>query len=160
MMSNSLRVSCSFLFAVAVAGCGSVDSSAVDASPGDDASEPDADPTGDHNPPALVSVSPADGASGVPADAVIVVVFTEAMDQASVEAAWSSADLPASDVAFGWNPDGDTLTVTPDAPLELAEGVGLDPSVVDARGYAFTIAATAADVAGNPATAWCSATPR
>ena len=40
-------------------------------------------------------VTPADGDAGVPADAAIVVEFSEPMDRASVEAAYASQHLPA-----------------------------------------------------------------
>ena len=95
--------------------------------------------------PTIMSISPADGATGVRADTPIVVTFDTPMDAASVAAAWSSDDLPA--VAFAWNDAGDAVTIT--APLEYAEGIGLDPSTVVARTYTFRIAATASDVAGH-----------
>jgi hypothetical protein len=131
-------------FVLAAAACGSVTSP----------TQPDAsgDPTGDATPdgvaPTVTSVSPPDGAAGVAADAVIVIAFSEPMAAASVEAAWTSAALPAAAVALSWNAAGDTLTITPSAPLELAEGTGLDPSTVVPRAYEIGLAATATDRSG------------
>jgi hypothetical protein len=145
------------LFLTSLAACGSVPDGpgsgddAPDANPlapDADPSEPDADPS-DATAPMIVSISPLTGASGITPDAVIVVEFSEPMDRGVTEAAWASPDLPAAAVAFGWNAIGDTLTVTPQAPLELAEGTGLDPSAVVPRSYSFTIGVGAADAAGN-----------
>jgi hypothetical protein len=100
--------------------------------------------------PTVVSVTPDDGAKGVVADAEIRVVFSTAMNAASVEAAWQSTDLPASAVTFVWNDTGNMLEIVPTQPLELAEGTGLDPSSVTPRTYAFSIAAGARNIAGTP----------
>src|SRR5690606_11161156 len=77
------------LLAVAGAGCGSVDT--------DDDTNPDVDPD-DTTAPAIASTEPATGATGVRENEKIHVTFSEPMDQASVEAAYSSADLPADQV--------------------------------------------------------------
>lgn len=144
------RSSVAASLAVAVAACGGVTqppdnpdaaSAQADATPG----LPDGGGTGA---PSVVSFAPADGSTGVAADAVIVIGFSEPMDAASVEAAWTSADLPATDVTFAWSPAGDMLTVTPNTPLSLATGDGLDPSVVPALEYTAGIAATATDASG------------
>jgi Big-like domain-containing protein len=100
--------------------------------------------------PAITKVSPGNNEAGVHADAKIVVTFDTPMAQTSVEAAWTSAELPASAVTFAWDGAGTTLTVTPKMPLALAEGAGLDPSVVQPKSFAFAIAATATDVDGRP----------
>jgi len=150
------------------AACGSVDAGAgpgeggdgdrADADPGDHTGDTDAgpddpgadaDPGDDPDPPAVLSVNPADGAAGVLPNANIRIVFDRAMDADSVEAAWSSELLPADAVTFSWNPAGDTLTVNPDAALPVAEGEGLDPDVVDAIAVAFNIGTGAADADGN-----------
>src|SRR6185503_16145953 len=138
------------VFLVLAAACGSVDmSDSPDAGPGGpDAADPTGDAGGDGTAPAVAMVTPPDGAAGVRADAAIVIAFNERMDTASVEAAWTSADLPAAAVAFAWNAAGDTLTVTPSAPLVLATGTGEDPTTVAAHAYAFGLAATATDVSG------------
>lgn len=138
------------------AACGSVDAGAgpgedgADAGPGDHTGDSDADPgdPGD-GAPEIVEVTPADGAGGVMPDAEIVVEFSRPMDEASVEAAWSSATLPAAAVSFAWNPAGDVLTVTPDDPLPVAEGSGENPGAVESIAIAFAIATSARDADGN-----------
>ncbi len=148
-----------------VAACGSVDAGAgageggpdsgpgdhtddTDAAPGDHTDDADAAPL-DPDHPAVVSVTPADGAAGVRAGANIVIVFDRAMDADSVEAAWSSELLPTDEVSFAWNAAGDTLTVNPDSPLPVAEGDGLDPDVVDPIAIAFAIGTGAMDADGH-----------
>ncbi len=133
--------SCILLMVVA---CGSVQSSTPDGGGND------ADPAA---PPSVMSTVPANMGKGVEPDATIVVTFTKAMDQASVESAWTSADLPPTDVIFAWNAGGDTLTVTPNQLLPVAMGTGLDPSTVTAEEIAYSIAATATDTTGKPLTA-------
>ncbi len=64
--------------------------------------------------PRLVSSVPADGVS-VPTDVVLTFVFSEAMDRASVERAWSLS--PSADCDFSWSADGTTLTARPRARL-------------------------------------------
>lgn len=137
----------SVLAVLAVPACGNVDTS-PDAGPGADASPTAPDAGVDTTAPRIVSMAPY-GESGITADAVIQVVFSEPMDAASVRAAWSSPSLPAAAVELGWNAAGDVLTVTPSSPLGYNEGVGLDPSVVHARVYAYEILDTATDRAGN-----------
>jgi hypothetical protein len=129
-----------FLVAVVVVACGKVSGPDVDAG---------GDPPG---PPSVVSTAPANMEAGVAPDATLVVTFSKAMNQASVEAAWTSADLPPTQVAFAWNASGDTLTVTPNQPLPVATGTGLDPSTVIAKEITYTIAATATDTTGQPLT--------
>jgi hypothetical protein len=104
------------------------------------------DASGDVDPPTLVSVSPEDGASGVLAEAELVFVFSERMDVTTTEAAYQSPDLPASQVSFAWNGDGTVLTVVPNRGLAIASGS--DDSVV-AETYAFSMMASATDIAGN-----------
>jgi Bacterial Ig-like domain len=135
-----MKLHLSLLFVVA---CGSVTKP-----PAGDDTQPDAG--GDDTAPPVLSTTPADGATGVAADATITIAFSEAMDRASVEAAWQSDDLPASAVDFAWNASDDMLVVTPHAPLELAEGAGVDPSVVAARVYHVGLGASATDAAGTP----------
>lgn len=102
----------------------------------------DADPNA---PPSVALVVPANNATGVSPTAKIVITFTKPMDHTTTELAWTSADLPAANVTFAWNATSDTLTVTPKAQLPIAEGVGLDPSVVQARQVSFTVAGSAQD---------------
>jgi hypothetical protein len=144
------RSSVAVFLVLATAACGGVATPPDD--PDADPAQPDATPglpdAGGNGAPSVVSVTPADGAIGVAADAVITIAFSEPMDPASVEAAWTSTDLPAADVAFAWNAGGDTLTVTPNALLTLATGTGLDPSLFAAQHYTIGVAATATDGSG------------
>ena len=132
--------------AAALTGCGSV-------APADDGGG-----DGDGEAPAVVSISPADGTAGVAGDAEIVVVFSEPMDQASVEGAWTSAELPATEVGFSWNAAGDTLTAVPAQALPLAEGEGIDPDVIDPLAFSIEIGTGATDLAGNPLAAAATST--
>lgn len=102
--------------------------------------------------PSIVDVTPSAGESGVPADAQIVITFSEAMDRATVEAAYASQQLPLDKVSMSWNDAMDQLTIHPDQPLAYAEGIGNDPTAVQAKSYAVSLAASAADLAGNPLT--------
>lgn len=95
----------------------------------------------------VLSVSPADGEAGVGPDAKVTITFSAAMNQASVESAWQSTDLPASAVTFAWNEAGDTVTVTPTDSLELAEGT--DPAMVSARAYSFEVSGSAMSAEGG-----------
>lgn len=134
------------LLLVVVAACGSV-SAPKQPDGGNGSGDVDADPSA---PPSIVSTMPPNMAAGVRADATIVVTFSKPMDQTTVQAAWTSADLPSDQVAFSWNAAGDTLTVTPNQPLPVATGTGLDPSTVTAKEIAYSIAATATDTTGKP----------
>jgi hypothetical protein len=98
-------------------------------------------------PPIVISVEPEDAAIGVRPEAVIVVTFSQPMDTAAVEEAWSSTELPASEVTFVWTEDDTILTVVPDA-MPLAEGAGLDPDVIDPLEVAYTISTAAVDTEG------------
>lgn len=96
----------------------------------------------DTTPPTIVSVSPANGATGVANNEVIVVTFSEPMDKPSAQAAFQSANLGA--VTFNWLDDM-TMEVTPNG-LAYAQG---GPSVT-ANVYDFTVTTVATDLAGNP----------
>ncbi len=102
--------------------------------------------TADTTPPTIISVTPTSGAAGVAKDASIVIAFSEKMDQLSTQAAYQSADLPASNVTFNWNNEGTILTVKPNSPLVYASGTN---TIIAAKTYAFTISSTAKDTAGN-----------
>ena len=122
-------------------GTGGDDGSGDDDGTGDD----DGDDGDDGDPPSVVAVSPEDGAIGVAADAQIVIAFSAAMDAGSVEAAWTSDDLPP--VAFAWNAADTEVTITPEEPLALAEGSS--PKSVVAREYSFVLTEGATDADGN-----------
>lgn len=104
--------------------------------------------TGSPAAPTVVETTPSDGASGVSADATLVVRFSEPMDEVSVQQAYQSVDIPAGAVTFDWNDMGDEVTITPNAPLEYAEGS--DPASTDALAYAFTITNIAESEMGVP----------
>ena len=100
--------------------------------------------------PRMLSLSPTDGALGVPNDAHVVLVFDRAMDASATEAAYHSDDLPAAELSFTWNDAHTTLTLTPRAPLRYASTqsdsnsdapavlyrYGFDGSACDERGRA------------------------
>lgn len=98
---------------------------------------PPPDP-GDSTEPSIVSVTPAGSASGVAKDANIVVTFSEAMNQASAQAAFQSADLGASTIT--WDAAGKVMTVNPNADLTYTS---------TGKIYSFQITDTATDLKGN-----------
>lgn len=135
---NARSLSAALLLAAASAGCT------------DEAMGPeDPDITSDETSPSVTDTQPASSATAVHEDQMILVTFSEPMDQASVEDAYASTDLPADQVTFTWSPDGRELTITPLAPLAYAEGSGTDPAVVTPKTYAITIGIGATDLAGN-----------
>jgi hypothetical protein len=79
-------------------------------------------------------------------DTELRVVFDEAMDRESVEAAYASNDLPRQSVELGWSSDGRELRVTPRDPLVYAEGAD---SSLAARAYFVSFVQGATDAAGN-----------
>jgi hypothetical protein len=92
----------------------------------------------DFTPPTATTVSPADGATAVATAATVSVTFSEAMDRASAQSAFSLARAgDGAPVAgtFSWS--GDTMTFRPSA--ALAQGTQ----------YSATLAAGAKDLAGN-----------
>jgi hypothetical protein len=97
--------------------------------------------------PAVVSSSPANGATGVAADAVLTLTFSEAMNTSAVEAAYSSNDLPASSVTFSWSAGDTVLQIAPNQPLTLT--AGSSPVTTVARRYAFEIGTAAVDRDGE-----------
>lgn len=103
------------------------------------------DPT-DTTPPTIVSVSPANGATGVVANENIVITFSEPMDRSSTQDAFQSTDILPSTVAYFWNQAGTVLTINPASDFEYASGT--DPGAT-ARAYAVAITTTAEDESGN-----------
>lgn len=92
----------------------------------------------------VLSVEPADGATGVAAEAQIVLQFSARMNRLSVQRAWDSSDVATADVNWSWQEtaQGDRLTITPKTPLTYASNT--------ARTYTFAISAQALDAADNP----------
>jgi hypothetical protein len=105
--------------------------------------------TFDGEPPSIVAVSPVDGASGVHADATIVVTFSEPMDDMATEAGYSSDELPVSAVSFQWNEARDEVTIVPEEPLPYTDVATLD---APAQAFTFGFGDPAADLAGNALT--------
>ena len=96
--------------------------------------------------PTVTSVSPQNGATGVTKDAEMRVTFSEAMDRASVTAAFSSSTIPTNAGSFSWNPASTVLTIVPSSTLAYATGLG---PALDAKAYAFVISNAAKDRSGN-----------
>lgn len=97
--------------------------------------------------PRVMSVSPSDGATGVAADAVVTLTFSEPMNPSTVQTAYSSSDLPASSVNFNWSAGNTVLQIAPHQPLTLATGT--DSAATAAKHYAFQIGAGALDQGGE-----------
>ncbi len=109
---------------------------------------PDAGGTADPDaasPAPKVASSPSDGDVGVLIDQPIILTFSEPMNIASVEAAWTSASLPRDQVTFSWNGDNTILTVDASAVLEYPAG---GPNV-DHFDYDIELDATASDAEGD-----------
>jgi hypothetical protein len=92
-----------------------------------------APPPADTTAPTITSVSPAEGATGIAVTANVSVTFSEPMDKASAEGAFSIAPSVAG--AFSWS--GNTMTFDPTA--DLAAGTT----------YTATVSTAAKDTAGN-----------
>jgi Big-like domain-containing protein len=104
-------------------------------------------PVAEPGAPSVVSVSPSDGATGVPADAALSVMFSESMNTRAVEAAYGSSELPAGAVTFSWSAADTLLQITPKQPLTLATGSA--PTTTVAQRYAFEIGTAAVDLDGE-----------
>jgi hypothetical protein len=102
--------------------------------------------TPDTTRPQVIDVSPPNGQTGVTSLANIVITFSEAMNQTSVQNAYSSARLPPAQVTFSWNTGGTILTITPNSPLLYATGTS--PTIA-ATLFTFQISTAATDLAGN-----------
>jgi hypothetical protein len=93
----------------------------------------------------VVSSSPSEGERGVLVDQSLILTFSKAMNTASVEAAWSSTSLPASDLNFSWNAANTILSIDASAVLEYPAG----DENVDRFGYTITLDDTAEAADGN-----------
>lgn len=105
-------------------------------------------PVPDTEPPTILSVTPANNATGVLKNVNIVITFSERMNQAATQAAYQSSTngIRPADVTFSWNTEGTVLTINPNVDLDYATGT--NTSVV-ALTYTFTVTNTATDIAGN-----------
>jgi hypothetical protein len=89
----------------------------------------DASGGGDTTPPTVVSISPQDMVTQV-VDVPVVLTFSEAMDQASVEAVFPGA-------TFTWNSDGTSVEIKIDFPFDMIPKtfpVNLPTTVTDLAG--------------------------
>ncbi|MCK4373188.1 MAG: Ig-like domain-containing protein, partial [candidate division Zixibacteria bacterium] len=110
------------------------------------------DPDGDTTPPQIVSVSPAEDAVEVAVDAVIRVVFSEAIDTNKITAATFTIG-PA--VAGSFHFDSDTVTFAPTAELDYSAtyNVSVTTGVTDLAGNRMAANKSwSFETAGNPAT--------
>jgi hypothetical protein len=80
-------------------------------------------------------------------DAPLLLTFSTAMNPASVEAAYTSSDIPPEDVSFVWSEANTVLQIRPKGPLRTVSGS--DPNTLIPVAYTFEIAAAAQDAAGN-----------
>ncbi len=119
-------------------GCGDVNSTG-----------PEPDPE-DIEAPLVVATTPATSGTGVDAKAKITITFSEPMDPATVMSAYESAALPLDKVSTSWDADQTELTISPDAGLLYAEGIGTDLTAVTRMAYSISIGPGAADLIGNP----------
>ena len=92
---------------------------------------------GDITPPEVTETNPANGATAVAIDTVIIVTFSEAMDPATITAATFLLSGPGGAVAGAAGCSGSTATFTPFA------------SLVYNAAYTATITTGAKDLAGN-----------
>ena len=102
---------------------------------------------GDTTPPSIVSVSPANNATGVTSNTQIKITFSEAMNTASVTQALKVGSFAAGDLTVSWDTSGKVLTVTPKGGFAYAEGT--TPAGTPATKYAVTLGNGAQDLAGN-----------
>ncbi|HMI30770.1 MAG TPA: Ig-like domain-containing protein, partial [Candidatus Limnocylindrales bacterium] len=107
--------------------------------------------------PRVVSVYPPDGATRVPANVVVVFVFDRPTAKHSISslADYSAGGALVTRNADRWSPAGDTLYITPSAPLEFGHLYGMKLNLVQGADsvlyndtfypqvYYFTTAATA-----------------
>jgi hypothetical protein len=101
-----------------------------------------------------VTVSPSEGEKGVLVDQALILSFSQPMNTASVEAAWSSASLPAAKMQFSWNAEKTILSVDASEVLEYPAG-GL---TVDRFGYEIKLDASAESMDGETLSAALAST--
>jgi len=99
-----------------------------------------------HMPPRVLSVTPADAATGVLKDTNVVIQFSAPMNQALTVKAVHA--MLGSDVQVTWGRDGTQLTLDPKQDLSYA--TGSTAVAVEPLQYSVSIASSAADLAGNP----------
>lgn len=96
--------------------------------------------------PVVVSIDPPHGATGLYADQLITITFSEPMDEALMDQALEFSSPSA--LVLSWNEDSTVLTIDPT--LDLAYATGSSPIAVDPLEYTIEVTTDATDVAGNP----------
>jgi len=86
--------------------------------------------------PTVTTTNPADAATNVPVNADVAVTFSQTMNQAATEAAFSS--VPAITCAFSWNPAGTVMNCNPTSDLN------------ESTSYTVTISTGATNSTGAP----------
>lgn len=86
--------------------------------------------------PVVAAITPAHDAAGVSPASTISVTFSQAMNPATVQAAFST--VPASTGAFGWSGGNTVMTYTPSSNLAgtLLHSLRIESSATDAAGLA------------------------
>lgn len=120
---------------------------AGDAASGDGLLESDAGDDQASTRPFVARAVPDDGERGVLPDAALVLGFSTSMDTSSVEAAYTSSDMPPESVTFAWSEANTVLEVRPKVALRTVSGS--DPSELAAIAYTFAISSAAKDAAGR-----------
>jgi hypothetical protein len=107
----------------------------------------------ENTPPTVSYMNPGNGQTQQGRNVDVVLVFSEPMDPASVEAAlsisWDSGATPAYGLGFYWDASWQRVTVMPDAslPAGLITNVDLLPG---GKHVTVTLGTGATDAAGNP----------
>ncbi|MCZ6688152.1 MAG: Ig-like domain-containing protein [Planctomycetota bacterium] len=98
--------------------------------------------------PFVLGFNPADGLIEVTMGGNQVILFSEPMNKALTEAAFSIAPTAANGAQFFWNAAGDQVTVVFDTTNPL--GIEGDDILLENTAYTVTVGLTAEDLAGNP----------
>jgi hypothetical protein len=77
----------------------------------------------DTTPPTITQATPSDGSIGSPLRPTIAVVFSEPMNQSSVESAFAFVAPSGANATYSWSADGQTLTVTPTTDFSYGQQV-------------------------------------
>jgi Bacterial Ig-like domain len=98
--------------------------------------------------PTIVSISPANLATGVKLTAQIKITFSEVMNAVSASQALLVGGFAASNLNTSWDASGKVLTVTPKAGFAYA--TGSSAAGTPATKYTVSVGTGATDLAGNP----------
>jgi hypothetical protein len=103
--------------------------------------------TGDTTAPTIVSISPANLATGVKSNAQIKITFSEVMNSSATTQALQVGGFAASELNTAWDAAGKVLTITPKTAFAYA--TGSTPAGTPATKYTVSVGAAATDLAGN-----------